>query len=88
MKFEVKTEAVCATIITIAAYVTIVIIQLYGVWHNWGVAYQGWYPIMVTLILILILSLSYIAKYDGHQRQWKKVNTPAPPFVGGANNNC
>jgi hypothetical protein len=61
MKFKIKTEALCATIVTIVTFVTIVVIQLYGVRHNWGVAHQGWYPIMVTLF-ILILSLSYIAK--------------------------
>jgi hypothetical protein len=61
MKFEVKTEVVCTTIVTIAAYVTIAVIQFYGVRQDWGAAYQGWYPIMVTLI-ILVLSLSYIAK--------------------------
>jgi hypothetical protein len=61
MKFEVKTEAVCATIATVVACMTVVIIQLYEVRHDWGVAYQEWYSIMVTLI-ILILSFSYIAK--------------------------
>jgi hypothetical protein len=59
MKFEVKIEALCAAIVTIAAYVTIVVIQLYEVRQDWGVAYQGWYPITVTLI-ILVLSLRYI----------------------------
>ena len=61
MKFEVKIEALCAAIVTIAAYVTIVVIQLYRVRRNWGATYQGWYPIMVTLI-ILVLSLRYITK--------------------------
>ncbi len=65
MKVEVKTEAFSATIVTIRAYVTIVIIQLYWVWHNWGTAYQGWYPITVTLI-ILVLSLRCITKLDGY----------------------
>jgi hypothetical protein len=61
MKFDIKIEALCKTIVTVAAYVTIVIIQLYGVRHDWGAAYQGWYPITVTHI-ILVLSLSYITK--------------------------
>jgi hypothetical protein len=61
MKFKIKTEAFCATIITVASLATIVIFQLYKVCNNWTAAYQGWYPITVTLI-ILILLLSYIAK--------------------------
>ena len=69
MKFEVKTDLVCATIVTVAAFFTIAtiqihytiiaIIEIYGSRVNFSGEYHGWFPITVTLI-ILIISLNFI----------------------------
>ena len=67
MKFEVKTDLVCATIVTVAAFFTIAtiqihytiiaIIEIYGSRVNFSG--DGWFPITVTLV-ILIISLNFI----------------------------
>ena len=69
MKFEIKTNVLCATIIIVAAFFTIATIQIYnttiaiietyGSRVNFSGKYHGWFPITVTLI-ILIISLNYI----------------------------
>jgi len=69
MKFENKTDILCATIVTVAAFFTIVtiqiynttiaIIEIYGSRVNFSSEYHGWFLITVTLI-ILIISLNYI----------------------------
>ncbi len=69
MKFEIKSNLFCATIVTVAAFVTIVtiqiynttnaIIEIYGSRVNFSGKYHGWFPITVTLI-ILIISLNFI----------------------------
>ncbi len=69
MKFEIKTDILCATIVTVAAFFTIVtiqiynttiaIIEIYGSRINFSGKYHGWFPITVTLI-ILIISLKFI----------------------------
>lgn len=69
MKFEIKTDILCATIVTVAAFftiatiqiynTTIAIIEIYGSCINFSGEYHGWFPITVTLI-ILIISLNFI----------------------------
>ena len=69
MKFEIKTNILRATILTVAAFFTITTIQIYnttiaivviyGSHVNFPGKYHGWFPITVTLI-ILIISLNYI----------------------------
>ncbi len=69
MKFEIKTDILCATIVTITAFFTITTIQIYnsniaiikfyGSCVNFSGEYHGWFRITVTLI-ILIISLNYI----------------------------
>ncbi len=68
MKFEIKTDLLCATIVTIAAFFTIAtiqiyntniaIIEIYGSRVNFLGEYHGWFRITVTLI-ILIISLNF-----------------------------
>ena len=69
MKFEIKTDILCATIVTVAAFFTITMIQIYnatidsieiyGSPVNFSGEYHGWFPITITLIIIII-SLNYI----------------------------
>ncbi len=69
MKFKIKTDILCATIVTVVAFftigtiqiynTTIAIIEIYGSRVNFSGKYHGWFPITVTLI-ILIISLNYI----------------------------
>jgi hypothetical protein len=69
MKFEIKTDILCANIVTVAAFftiatiqiynTTIAIIEIYGSRINFSGKYHGWFPITVTLI-ILIISLNFI----------------------------
>jgi hypothetical protein len=69
MKFEIKTDLLCATIVTVAAFftiamiqiynTTIAIIEIYGSRVNFSGKYHRWFPITVTLI-ILIISLNFI----------------------------
>jgi hypothetical protein len=67
MKFEIKPDLRCATFVTVAAFftiatiqiynTTIVIFEIYGSRVNFSGEYHGWFPITVTLI-ILIISLN------------------------------
>ena len=69
MKFEIKTDILYATIVTVAAFfttatiqiynTTIAIIKIYGSRVNFSGEYHGWFPITVTLIILIIL-LNYI----------------------------
>ena len=69
MKFEIKTDLLCATIVTVAAFftiatiqihnTTIAIIEIYGSRVNFLGEYHGWFPTTVTLV-ILIISLNFI----------------------------
>ena len=69
MKVEIKTDILGATIVDVAAFFTIVtiqiynttitIIEIYGSCVNFSGEYHGWFPITITLI-ILIISLNYI----------------------------
>jgi hypothetical protein len=69
MKFEIKTDILCATIVTVAAFftiamiqiynTTIAIIEIYGSRVNFSSQYHGWFPIIVTIV-ILIISLNHI----------------------------
>ncbi len=71
MKFEIKTDILGATIVDVAAFFTIVtiqiynttitIIEIYGSRVNFSGEYHGWFPITITLI-ILIISLNYIIR--------------------------
>ena len=71
MKFEIKIELLCATIVTVMAFFTITTIQIYsttiaiigiyGSHVNFSGKYHRWFLTMITLIIFLI-SLSYIAK--------------------------
>ena len=69
MKFEIKTDILCATIVAVAAFftvatiqiynTTIAIIKIYGSCVNFSGVYHGWFPITTTLIT-LIITLNYI----------------------------
>ena len=69
MKFEIKTDLLCATIVTVAAFftiatiqiynTTIAIIEIYGSRVKFSGEYHGWFPITVTLV-IRIISLNFI----------------------------
>jgi hypothetical protein len=69
MKSEIKTDILCATIVTVAAFftittiqiynTTIAIIKIYGSRVNFSGEYHGWFPIIVTVV-ILIISLNHI----------------------------
>jgi hypothetical protein len=69
MKFEIKTNILCANIVTVAAFftiamiqiynTTIAIIEIYGSCVNFSGEYHGWFLITVTLIILIIL-LNYI----------------------------
>jgi len=50
MKFEIKTEPVCAVLISIPAYIAIVVITL----HTGMKAEDAWLPLTVTLIIMYI----------------------------------
>jgi hypothetical protein len=55
MKFEVKTEPVCAVLVAVPAYSAIVIITL-----GTGVNPQdAWFPLSVT-VAILVIAISFI----------------------------
>ena len=72
MKFEIKTDLLCATIVTVTAFFTIVtiqiynttiaIIEIYGSCVNFSGEYHGWIPITVTLIILIILLNFIIGK--------------------------
>ncbi len=69
MKFEIKTDILCVTIVTVAAFftiatiqiynTTIAIIEIYGSRVKFSGEYHGWFPIIVTIV-ILIISLNHI----------------------------
>jgi hypothetical protein len=69
MKFEIMTDILCATIVTVAAFftiatiqiynTTIAIIKIYGSHVNFSGEYHGLFPIIVTVV-ILIISLNHI----------------------------
>jgi hypothetical protein len=69
MRFEIKTDLLCATIVTVAAFftiatiqihnTTIAIIEIYGSRVNFSGEYHGWFPTIVTLVT-LIISLNFI----------------------------
>ena len=55
MKFEVKTEPVCAVLVAVPAYFTIVVVTL-----GMGVqAQDSWFPITV-IVMILAIAISFI----------------------------
>ena len=58
MKFEIKANAFCATIITVVVCIAVVAIQVYGSGSDF---LEGWYPSTIVLVIHLIL-LHYIAK--------------------------
>ena len=55
MKFEIKTEPVCAVLISVPAYAAIVIITL-----GTGVrAQDAWFPLSVV-VAILVIGVSFV----------------------------
>ena len=55
MKFEVKTEPVCAVLVAVPAYFTIVVVTL-----GTGVqAQDSWFPITV-IVTILTIAISFV----------------------------
>ena len=55
MKFEVKTEPVCAVLVAVPAYFTIVVVT-----PSTGVqAQDSWFPITI-IVTILVLAISFI----------------------------
>jgi hypothetical protein len=72
MEFEIKTKLLCATIVTVASFftittiqsynTTIAIIEIYGSRVNFSGKYHGWFPITVTLIILIISSNFIIGK--------------------------
>jgi hypothetical protein len=58
MKFEVKTEPVCAVLVAIPAYAAIVIITL-----GTGVrAQDAWFPLSVV-VAVLVIAISYVTNH-------------------------
>jgi hypothetical protein len=58
MKFEVKTEPVCAVLAAVPAYAAIVIITL-----GTGVCAQdAWFPLSV-IVAILVIAISFITNH-------------------------
>ena len=58
MKFEVKTEPVCAVLIAVPAYAAIVIITL-----GTGVrAQDAWFPLSVV-VAILVIAISFVTNH-------------------------
>ena len=55
MKFEIKTEPVCAVLVTVASYIAIVVITL----GTGGHPKESCFPITVILT-ILAIAISYI----------------------------
>ena len=56
MKFEIKTEPVCAVLISIPAYIAIVVITL-----GTGIrAQDAWFPLSVV-VAILVIGVSFIS---------------------------
>jgi hypothetical protein len=56
MKFEVKTDPVCAVLIPVPAYAAIIIITL-----GTGVqAHDAWFPLSVV-VAILVLGVSFVS---------------------------
>ena len=55
MKFEIKTEPVCAVLIAVPAYMAIVVITL-GTGMQ---AQDGWLPITI-IVVILAIRITYI----------------------------
>ncbi len=58
MKLEIKTKPVCVTIITLAAFLAIVAIQVHCTRVDFA---EGWYAITV-ITFILILSIGHITR--------------------------
>ena len=55
MKFEIKTEPVCAVLVAVPAYFTIVVVTL-----GTGVqAQDSWFPITV-IVTILAIAISFV----------------------------
>ncbi len=58
MKFEVKTEPVCAVLVAVPAYAAIVIITL-----GTGVrAQDAWFPLSV-IVAILVIAISFVTNH-------------------------
>jgi hypothetical protein len=55
---EIQTEPVCVTIVTLAALLAIVTIQVHGTRVDFA---EGWYPITV-ITFTLILSIRHITR--------------------------
>jgi hypothetical protein len=58
MKIEIKTDALCVTIITVATCTAVVATQVYGTQTDFS---EGWYPWTIVPVIHLIL-LRYLAK--------------------------
>ena len=55
MKFEVKTEPVCAVLVAVPAYFAIVVVTL----GTWVQAQDSWFLITV-IVMILAIAISFI----------------------------
>jgi hypothetical protein len=58
MKLEIKTRPVCVTIITFAALLAIIAIQVHGTRIDFA---EGWYAITI-ITFIVILSIGHITR--------------------------
>jgi hypothetical protein len=58
MKFEIKSESVCVTIVTLADLLAIVAIQVHGTRVDFA---EGWYAITVVTF-IAVLSIGHITR--------------------------
>ena len=58
MKFEVKTEPVCAVLVAVPAYAAIVIITLGTGVH----AQDAWFPLSV-IVAILVIAISFVTNH-------------------------
>ncbi len=58
MKFEIKTEPVCAVLIAVPAYAAIAVVVIAT-----GVqAQDAWFPLAVMIVIVLAIGMNYISK--------------------------
>ena len=57
MKFEIKTEPVCAVLVAVPAYVAIVVVVI----ATGLQAQDAWFPLSV-IVVILAIGMNYVSK--------------------------
>jgi hypothetical protein len=57
MKFEIKTEPVCAVLVAVPAYIAIVVVTI-----TTGVqAQDAWFPLSI-IVVIMSIGMNYVSK--------------------------